>query len=107
MVPYVHADEYVIIRSLSSYKKGDVIVCNTNYYGKIIKRISFINKNIFFVKSDNKYTYSSLCELPHNISQISGKVILKFSLSKLNFKLYYIKKVFKLVKNKVFFKFHL
>ena len=88
MVPYVYPNDYVIVRNLPHYKKGDVIVFTSDYYGNIIKRIKSINKSTFFIMSDNTHTYSSLFSIPHSTSKICGKVVLKFPLSKFKIRLY-------------------
>ena len=75
MLPSLQSGDIVMTSDLVEINKNDIVVINDATYGKVVKRVSFIKKNYFKVKSDNLKTDSPVCTKSHPIRNIIGKVI--------------------------------
>jgi phage repressor protein C with HTH and peptisase S24 domain len=96
MFPVYKDQDFVVSSSFFRIKKNNVIVIKTENFGLIIKRISLIKDGKVFLTGDNKNNISSTCDYGHCISQVLGRVIIKFSLPKY---IFYIIKKYGLNKN--------
>ena len=75
MNPILNDGDKVLCKNSSNLAKGDLVVLNTKNYGKIIKRIKWIDNEILRVEGSNPRCHSSACDFNHDASMIIGKVI--------------------------------
>ena len=59
MLPTLQPNDVVITFRFKKLNSKDIIVLNTKSYGNIVKRISFVNKRVIKLESENKDIYSS------------------------------------------------
>lgn len=79
MLPTLQPNDVVITFRFKKLNSKDIIVLNTKSYGNIVKRISFVNKRVINLESDNKDIYSSSCNVTYSIKEVLGKVIFKIN----------------------------
>jgi phage repressor protein C with HTH and peptisase S24 domain len=75
MYPILNDGDKVVCKKSSNLAKGDLVVLNTENYGRIIKKIKWINKKECRVEGSNPKCHSSACDFNHDVSKIIGKVI--------------------------------
>ncbi len=75
MAPNYKNGDYIVITSLLKAKENDLVVCEIEKIGLVLKRIKFINKFKMILTGDNPRQDSSICNIPLKPSLIVGKVV--------------------------------
>tara|TARA_B100000900_G_scaffold262621_1_gene223847 strand:- start:157 stop:435 length:279 start_codon:yes stop_codon:yes gene_type:complete len=77
MAPNYQNGDYILITSILKAKKNDLVVCEIEEIGLVLKRVKFINKFKMILIGDNPRQDSSICNIPLEPSLIVGKVIIR------------------------------
>ena len=74
MNPILKDGDKVICLINTDINKGDLVILDVEPYGKIVKKVKWINENELRVEGTNPRCYSSSCDFNHSLSSIIGKV---------------------------------
>tara|TARA_B100000212_G_scaffold298293_1_gene242423 strand:+ start:507 stop:779 length:273 start_codon:yes stop_codon:yes gene_type:complete len=75
MNPILKDGDKVICEKTKNLTKGDLVVLNVENYGKIVKKVKWINDKQLRVEGSNPKCHSSACDFNHDLSSVLGKVI--------------------------------
>ena len=73
MNPILKDGDKVTCLKTTDINKGDLVILDVESYGKIIKKVKWINEKELRVEGTNPRCYSSSCDFNHSISSIIGK----------------------------------
>ena len=72
MNPILKDGDKVTCLKTTDINKGDLVILDVKSYGKIIKKVKWINEKELRVEGTNPRCYSSYCDFNHPISSIIG-----------------------------------
>ena len=73
MNPVLKDGDKVTCLKTTDINKGDLVILDVESYGKIIKKVKWINEKELRVEGTNPRCHSSSCDFNHLISSIIGK----------------------------------